>query len=540
MAMARFRKLLLLTIIPLAALYAEQDLYLRIEPGANVPIRSGRFDGPGFGVAAGLDWAALQAPFSFPWLGAGLSGAFSSFTVKTGDSLSLFEGSLGPLFQWRFTGRFTLRGEINAGVYTYMWRGESDTRMRYGGSLTGLFHISPYISASVYGGYTHYAASGDPLMRSFKAGAGISINLPELFGRPSRVSGSKTEQYPVFPVSYAWYEDNPVAAVSITNNEPNAISAVEVSLFFEQFMNEPTVSAFIPGLDRGESVTVPLTAFFNEAILDLTGNITGNAVVLINYRSLGARKSASLPLVMPVYHRNAMSWDDDRRAASFVSAKDPLAILFARYVESVAAGRLRPGIPKDIQYALGLFEILNVYGIKYLIDPASSYVELSESASVPDSLNYPYQTLLYRGGDCDDLSILFCSLLEALKVETAFITIPGHIYMAFAVDGDAGALARALDGGIITHGGKAWIPLEITIPAEGFYRAWRTGVEQWEKAGEAARIYPLRESWAVYPPVSVPAAGTRTITLPGEPEAAGAFERELQNFSARTRFPKAP
>jgi hypothetical protein len=538
--MARFGKLLLITFIPLAALYAEQDLYLRIEPGLNVPIRSSRFDGPGFGAALGLDWAALEAPFSFPWLGAGLSGAFSSLTVKTGDSLSLFEGGLGPLFQWRLTDRFTLRAEISAGVYNYTWRGESDTRMKYGGSLTGLFHISPYVSASVYGGYTHYAASGDPLMRSFKAGAGISINLPELFGRQSRISGSKTEQYPVFPVSYAWYEDNPVAAVSITNNEPNVISSVEVSLFFEQFMNEPTVSARIPSLGRSESVTLPLTAFFDEAILDLTGNIMGNAVVLINYRSLGAPKSASLPLSMPVYHRNAMSWDDDRRAASFVSAKDPLAILFARYVESVAAGRLRPGIPKNIQYALGLFEILNIYGITYIIDPASSYVELSESASALDSLNYPYQTLLYRGGDCDDLSILFCSLLEALKVETAFIVVPGHIYMAFAVEGEAGALAQALDGGIISRGGKAWMPLEITIPAGGFYRAWRTGVEEWEKAGEEAMLYPLRESWAVYPPVSVPAAGKRTITLPGEPEAAAAFERGLQDFISRTGFPKAP
>jgi hypothetical protein len=531
---------LLLTFLPLAALFAEQDLYLRVEPGMTIPMENGRFDGAGFGAALGLDWAALEAPFSFPWLGASVSGAFSSFTVKNGDSLSLFEGGLGPLFQWRFTGRFTLRGELNAGVYSYMWRGERDTRVKYGGSLTGLFHISPYISASLSGGYTHYAASGGPLMRSFKVGAGISINLPEVFGRPGRVSGDKVEQYPVFPVSYAWYEDNPVAALSITNNEPNSISSVEVSLFLEQYMNEPTVSARISRLGPGESVTVPLTAFFNESILDLTGNITANALVLIDYRSLGARKNAAIPFLMPVYHRNAMSWDDDRRAASFVSAKDPLAILFARYVESVVAERLRPGIPKNIQYALGLFEILNIYGIKYIIDPASSYVELSKSASALDSLNYPYQSLLYRGGDCDDLSILFCSLLEALKVETAFITVPGHIYMAFNVGEDAGALAQTLDGGIITRGGKAWMPLEITLPAGGFYRAWRTGVEEWENAGEDAGIYPIRESWALYPPVSVPAAGRRAITLPGETEAAGAFDRELRDFAARTRFPGTP
>jgi transglutaminase-like putative cysteine protease len=52
---------------------------------------------------------------------------------------------------------------------------------------------------------------------------------------------------------------------------------------------------------------------------------------------------------------------------------------------------------------------------------------LSEEAGIPDSLNYPYQTLFYRGGDCDDLSILFCSLMESLGVASAFITVPGHI-----------------------------------------------------------------------------------------------------------------
>ncbi len=35
------------------------------------------------------------------------------------------------------------------------------------------------------------------------------------------------------------------------------------------------------------------------------------------------------------------------------------------------------------------------------------------------------------GGDCDDLSILVCSLFEAVAIDTAFITVPGHIFMAF-------------------------------------------------------------------------------------------------------------
>ena len=43
-----------------------------------------------------------------------------------------------------------------------------------------------------------------------------------------------------------------------------------------------------------------------------------------------------------------------------------------------------------------------------------------------DFLQFPRQTLVYGAGDCDDISILYNSLLESVGIRTAFITIPGH------------------------------------------------------------------------------------------------------------------
>jgi hypothetical protein len=173
-----------------------------------------------------------------------------------------------------------------------------------------------------------------------------------------------------------------------------------------------------------------------------------------------------------------------------------------------------------------LFEALASYGINYVIDPASSFVEFSEDSSALDSLNYPYQTLYYRGGDCDDLSILYCSLLEALGIDTAFITIPGHIYCAFDIGTPGEGEGKQGEGwrveGVIEHGGKLWLPVEITVPGEGFRAAWRIGAREWRAAGEA-KLYPMRESWAVYPSVTVPEAGDRLPDLPEEAEIAGRF-----------------
>jgi hypothetical protein len=523
--------LLLLNAALAFPLFSEQGLGIRLLPEAGIPLGNYRFDSAGFGMGAAVDWLPFSLPFASSSLGFSLSGDFLSLKVKTGDTLTLFEGGIGPLFQIRLGDRFSLQAEGSAGLYTYQWMDERESRMRYSFGVSGLFHLLPYVSLTAYGGYTYYASASSSLLQSIKIGAGVSFNLMEIFGGGNRFSHSIKDQRPVLPVSYAWYENNSFAGLTITNNEPNAITAVEVSLYLERYMNEPTLCTVIPRLGKGESTEVPVTALFNESMLDLTENINANARVLINYRSLGALKQADIPLPIPIHNRNAFVWDDDQRAASFVSARDPAAMRFARYVESAVASGLKPGIPRNVQYALGLFEALNVYGIKYLVDPASSYIQMSEDSSEFDTLYYPYQTLLYRGGDCDDLSILFCSMLEVLKIDTAFITIPGHIYMAFDSGLSEADARRFSPDGFIYHEGRAWFPLEITIPAEGFYRAWRVGAREWANAGNEARLYPMHESWASYQPVNVPGSVRRSITLPAEAAITAAFDREAGRFA---------
>jgi hypothetical protein len=516
------------------SLFAEQELAFRLLPGAAIPLGRPNISA-GFGAGGSFDWTM------FPFAGLTIGGGYAGLPVKDGTMLTLLEGKAGPLGQYRITDRFTVRGEGSIGFNRKTWGEYTDSGLLLGGMLSAIFHISPYLQVLGYGAYTHYAYTAGPPMQTFMVGAGISLNLSEILGRKTRVSGVKTLQHMIFPVSYAWYEENPVAMVTVTNGEPNAITAVEVSLFLEQYMNEPTLGAVIPLLSSGESVEVPVTAFFNGSMLDLTENIDANARFIIDYRSLGSLKSAEIPVRIPIYHRNAMSWDDDRRAASFVSARDPTAALFARLTAVAVEDRMKPDLSRNIQYALGLFEALQVYGINYVIDPASSYVEMSGDAMSLDSLNYPYQTLFFRGGDCDDLSILFCSLLEVLKIDTAFITVPGHIYMAF----DSGMTAeeartRFSVPGIdpardfIYEGGRVWMPLEITVPQAGFFQAWRIGAREWKSAAAEAKLYPLKDAWILYPPVSVPGAGRRRPTMPAESALTAAFDSSLSTFINRT------
>ena len=61
-------------------------------------------------------------------------------------------------------------------------------------------------------------------------------------------------------------------------------------------------------------------------------------------------------MVVPVYGRNNMSWEDDRCASAFVSSKDPAAMWFAKYVVSTVRDNIRNGLTTNIQYAMAVFE----------------------------------------------------------------------------------------------------------------------------------------------------------------------------------------
>jgi hypothetical protein len=522
--------LLLLLAAGLSPAISAQELGFKILPGAALPLNRNLYDA-GFGIGGGLDFT----PGGFlSFVGVGLSGTYAMPQVRDGSQLSVAEGGLGPFFRLRLGDRFGLSAGAQVNYFNRTWGNQSQGGISFGPWAEAFFRLSPYLSLIAHGGYTEYP--GEKPFRVVTAGGGIRVNILELVRPQTRVSGEKVVQNMIFPVSFAWYGDNPIAMVRVTNNEPNDITAVNLSFFLERYMSQPTLTVGIPRLKAGESADLPVTALFNASMLDLVDNINTNALVTIRYRSLGSAKTAELPVRMPIYHRNAMSWDDDRRAVSFVSAQDMAARLFARHVAGITEKRLRPGINRNMQYALGLLEALNLYGISYVIDPTSSYVEMSGDSGSLDSLNYPYQTLFYRGGDCDDLSILFCSLLEVLGIETAFITIPGHIYMAFdSGEKVPGTFSNMVPGaildpdrGFIYYGGKAWVPLEITIPAEGFFRAWRTGVREWDD--DTGAIYPLKEAWQVYPPVSVADASGWSPALPAEDAVTAAVEASLDRF----------
>ena len=457
-------------------------------------------------------------------------------TSETLTSASAMRANVGIGFYIPIFERFAILPFVNAGVYSLSVSDTTKNSLFFGGGISFAYKINPHLSFEA------------PLMAEFNRGVfadvgvapGVSLNISKMIRRDTLISMQVKEMKPIFPVLYSWYEKNPFATIEIKNEEECGITDVSVSFFQGQYMAQPQLCASKRRVEKQESFDVDLVAFFNEQMLDLIEKVDTLGSVTVEYRVLGQKKRKSFPITLGIYGRNSMSWDDDRRAAVFVSSKDPAAMLFSRHVTSSVRNNLRSGVPLNIQYAMGIFEALDEFGINYVIDPNSSYSDNVGSTSI-DFLQFPYQTLMYRGGDCDDLSILTCSLFESVGVHTAFITIPGHIFIAFdsgVKQKDAWRYFNSIDEYIISDG-EIWVPLEITLSDEGYTKAWRVGAREWHVAARTneAMLYKMRDSWELYKPVGVSGAQAKFL-LPEKKQVLSRFSNSVDHWITREIDPQ--
>lgn len=472
-----------------------------------------------------------------------LQGDYKQYTFDTKQdigNIGVIGGTVGGGYHLPITDRLGI--DFNAGIGYYhsdYTRGSGvnkSTTTVQGLSVTGGIYVSykinPTISVFAGGGASHYAYKNSKFITAADVTPGVTFNLTKAFSNKTNVSVNQDELKPVFPVFYSWYNENPFGSVEVTNNEDVTITDVNVYFFQPQYMSQPKECGKMAKLKQGESFSVDLRAFFNEQMLELNEKNDTMSTITVEYKYLGKKQTATFPMVVPVYGRNNMSWEDDRCASAFVSSKDPAAMWFAKYVVSTIRENIRSGLTTNIQYAMGIFDALDQFGINYVKDPTSAFEDNVGTASI-DFLQFPYQTLMYRGGDCDDLSILVCSLLESVGIKTAFITIPGHIFMAF----DSGFTVEEAQEYFLTldefivDGDKVWVPLEITLTDEGFNKAWHKGAWEWNTAARSgnAMLYKMEDSWKIYKPVNVPGAVAR-FTLPDETYVARLFSHSVDEF----------
>lgn len=337
----------------------------------------------------------------------------------------------------------------------------------------------------------------------------------------------------VFPVFRTYYDEHPIGKAVLKNTGTVALESISVKLIVKEYMAEKKLCKGPDRLEPGAEQSVDLYALFTRELLKITEETKAQASVSVEYTAAGQAGSAESVQTIRFQNRNAMTWDDDRRAAAFVTKNaDPVRQFVGSTVVAAALTSTSP-LDRNLLVAIAIHEALAQYGITYWTDPAASYETVTASKTAVDQLRFPEETLRFKTGDCDDLSILTCALLEAAAVETAFITIPGHIYAAFALKMTAEEARKGFlkPDELVFKGTKAWVPVEITNIRGGFLRAWEDGAKEWreyDSRGQAV-LYPLADAWKLYAPTDY-SAGALTLAMPTDAVIAKAYTDEVRKF----------
>lgn len=123
-------------------------------------------------------------------------------------------------------------------------------------------------------------------------------------------------------------------------------------------------------------------------------------------------------------------------------------------------------------------------------------IYVSDPRSSVEYVQFPEETIKVKGGDCDDLSVAFASLLESIGIETSFVDYKSesgisHVNLLINTGlqpsqsnlitvNDKKYFVREDENGK----DKIWVPVEMTSLTE-FETAWSLGSEKfYEEAVE--------------------------------------------------------
>ena len=312
---------------------------------------------------------------------------------------------------------------------------------------------------------------------------------------------------PAFAAMQSYYADNPIGRVTITNTEKVPLSGVQLSFVQPGYMDGETPGASVASLKPGESIELPLSAVFNGQVFTTEGRTPLTGQIVAKYRIGGRDVEQREPVSYVLYDKTAITWDDDRKVGAFITPQDSSLKAWTAAVSEASREAGLPGLNQPLQVALQVYQALSALGIQYQEDPSSPFTRVQGTIQSVDSISLPRTTLRQRYGDCDDLTVLFASLLETRSLRTGFITVPGHIYPAFDTGIPAASFGEiSPDRGMtIALQGTLWIPVEVTLldGRSDFLSAWQRGIELWNQYPKERALTPTAAAQVVFAPVGL-------------------------------------
>ncbi len=283
----------------------------------------------------------------------------------------------------------------------------------------------------------------------------------------------------IYPSYYQFYNTYPIALVKIKNMVSYPIE-VNIIANIQGFSERSQESGF-KKINPGQTEKIPILAIFGKNILYTSQREEAIIDMQIEARA-GATQSKTISANIVIHSRNA--WNGEiNRLKYFLTPDDEEIIDLSRqileYNPIIESSEI-----KNFENAKILFNALADSGLRYLSDPNIPFYK-------DDYVQYASETIKKKTGDCDDLVILYGSLLESVGIKTAFVEVKdpdkeiAHLYLVFdsGVSPKNSRLVSSNDKSYIIRKNKIWIPVETTLMQNDFNNAWKTAALNYLQEG---------------------------------------------------------
>ncbi len=445
---------------------------------------------------------------------------YGSFDMKASPDSSLSDLSLsvGPLFVANISRYFQpFAGILGGGSYMTLnldTLGSKETTFKPVGAVKAGFYTNPIrgIPLRFEGIYRVNQLSGE-LYQNYQFGLSAMVR-GDIFDGPSQlgrkeslVQVSNVKLNPIFGARYGSYKEGNIGTVTVENVGRNTLYNIKVNTDIAEITKSSTSTKTVRELKPGKKVTLAIPVAITKEILDIQEERDLAIRFSVIYKTKRGIFSYVEHDTILVHSKNSITWDDTAHLGSFITPREEVISDFARESVSALKRMESRGIPKKLQQAIYLFDVLGAAGISYVTDPNTGFAASHSKRRAVDYVMFARETLKKKAGDCDDLTVLYSSLLESVGISTAVVTIPGHVFMMFDTEIPANSYKDITDKKelIYVMNGTAWIPVEATMIGKTFYDAWKDGAGKVTryKGQRSFEVVETSDAWNKFPPADI-------------------------------------
>ena len=349
------------------------NLSIKLAPRVNLPIGDNSKDYYNIGGGISLSGEYKFPSKSFFHLNGELD--YNFIPLKAETSLSLISFGVGGGLSYQIIPKLNLGGNVIGGVYYGFFNSDSSPVSVYNPFLlvnTGIYYsITPSLSLGVGASYINffglkYNGIGISAGATYLIGVGKKLEIEEEKLPPKlkpleegqviepeiKLEMSDIEFYNIFPVLFKYYDDHPVGRARLHNRVDETITDIKVNLFVKQYMDNPKECRAPVELKGGGEKEIEFNALFTDKVLEITEGTKVSVKITLDYTLKGERHKSEKVETVRLYDRNAITWEDNSRAAAFVTAKDPAVLTFSKNVAGIIKEKGSQAINENSAYGV--------------------------------------------------------------------------------------------------------------------------------------------------------------------------------------------